>query len=379
VRLVAQLKLLPDEQQSNLFSRTLAAANEACNHASRMAYENGIKKQFDIHRLVYRDLRDRFGLASQVAIRCIAKVANAYKTGNRKACRTFGRFAAQPYDDRLLRFCNDGTISIWTVEGRIKVPFVCGERQRELLAHRKGEADLVRRGKRWFLMASCEVEEPAEDGVDDFLGVDLGVVNLAVDSDGEAFSGSNIENQRRRFSHRRRNLQRKGTRAARRKLRCISGRQARYQKDVNHCISKALVQKAQRTSRGIALEDLKGIRDRVTARRRQRARLANWSFFQLRSFVSYKARLLGVPVLLVDPRHTSQECPECGHTKKANRTDRDWFACVSCGHAGAADHIAARNIRVRAFVNRPNGDREVFKVASGGCLLHLPSVTSRLL
>lgn len=116
---------------------------------------------------------------------------------------------------------------------------------------------------------------------------------------------------------------------------------------------KAIVQTAERTSRGIALEDLNGIRARVTARRRQRARLANWPFRQLRSFVAYKARLAGVPVVYVDPRNTSRTCPECGCIDKANRPNQATFSCVSCGYSAAADHNAARMIRARAAVRQP--------------------------
>ncbi|HEX2513653.1 MAG TPA: zinc ribbon domain-containing protein, partial [Chloroflexota bacterium] len=91
------------------------------------------------------------------------------------------------------------------------------------------------------------------------------------------------------------------------------------------------------------------------ARRRQRARHANWGFAQLRAFIAYKARLRGVPVYLVDPCHTSQACPACGRVDRGNRPDRNRFVCLGCGLAGPADTIAARNIRARAAVMRPNG------------------------
>jgi IS605 OrfB family transposase len=121
-------------------------------------------------------------------------------------------------------------------------------------------------------------------------------------------------------------------------------------RDVNHCISKKIVVKAQCTGRGIALEDLEGIGDRVKARKPQRATLKSWSFHQLGNFIAYKAALAGVPVVFVDPAHTSQECPACRHTCRANRSRQARFKCVSCGLAGPADAIAALNIRVRGRV-----------------------------
>jgi len=107
------------------------------------------------------------------------------------------------------------------------------------------------------------VEASQTKSVTDVLGLDLGLVNIAADSDGIMYSGEAIETKRRIYAHRRRNLQRKNTKAAKRKLKKISGKQARYQKDTNHLISKRIVQNAQDTGRAIALEDLGGIRDRV--------------------------------------------------------------------------------------------------------------------
>mgnify|MGYP001580252114 FL=1 len=117
-------------------------------------------------------------------------------------------------------------------------------------------------------------------------------------------------------------------------------------------VSKCLVATAKDTGRGIALEDLTGLRDRITARRGQRATLHSWAFGQLRAFVIYKAKRAGVPVILVDPRNTSRTCPACGHVDKANRKSQALFSCQSCGYAGLADQIASENIR-RAAVNRP--------------------------
>jgi IS605 OrfB family transposase len=124
-------------------------------------------------------------------------------------------------------------------------------------------------------------------------------------------------------------------------------------RNINHRTSKEIVRKAQDTRRGISLEDLKGIRARVTARKSQRRTVHSWSFAQLRQFIEYKAKLYGVPTRVVDPRNTSRTCPECGHVDKHNRPTRDRFTCVSCSFAGEADTVAAENIR-RAAVNQPD-------------------------
>jgi IS605 OrfB family transposase len=139
-------------------------------------------------------------------------------------------------------------------------------------------------------------------------------------------------------------------------LKNLSGKERRFARDVNHRISKQLVTIAKDTGRGIALEDLKGIRDRTTFSRKQRNMLHSWSFYQLRQFVEYKAQRAGVPVVYIDPCNTSRECSVCGCVDKANRKTQSHFSCMSCGFVAHADVNAAVVISSRAAVNPPNAD-----------------------
>src|SRR5439155_13664376 len=136
---------------------------------------------------------------------------------------------------------------------------------------------------------------------------------IATDSDGDVHSADHINNVRYRRRRLRKKLQRKGTQQARRRLRKLAGKERRFARDTNHCISKRIVAKAQGTKRGIALEDLGGIRDRLTVRKSQSATLHSWSFDDLQQKIRYKARRAGVPVVYVDPRNTSRTCPDCGY------------------------------------------------------------------
>ena len=352
MKLIANLKLLPTETQTDALSQTLKTANAACNWLSGQAWAHKTFGQFALHKLAYATCRTRFGLSAQMVVRCIAKVADTYKL-DRKTRHRFRRTAAQPYDDRIFRFCSDTEVSLWTVNGRLTIPYQCGPRQRALLAFRKGEVDLMVVGGVWYLAVVCDVPEPESMGITDVLGIDLGIANLAFDSNGTPYSGDTIDAKRKRYAERRKYLSHHGTRSARRHLRRMKGRQARFQKDVNHCIAKQIVQTAQRSMAGIALEDLTGIRARVKARRSQRARHSNWGFFQLRQYIVYKAQMAGVPVFLVSPKHTSQECPQCHHIAKANRKSQAEFSCLKCRYAAPADSVGARNIRVKALVNVP--------------------------
>ena len=355
MKLVVNLKLLPSPYQHRALFQTLEMANAAGNFASGVVWEQQTFGQFKLHKLVYRDIRERFSLTAQVAVRVIAKVADAYKL-DRKSQRTFNPHGSIAYDDRILRYLKDDRVSIWTMKGRQTIPYACGPRQRELLPFRQGESDLVLRDKIFYLNVVVDVEEPPLLETEDVLGIDLGIVNILADSDGDTYSGGQINGLRKRHVKLRSRLQKKGSRAAKRLLRKRKRKEAHFGAWVNHCISKQVVLKAERTNRAVALEDLQGIRQRVRVRNSQRRQHHAWAFFQLRSFIQYKARLSGVPVILVPPAYTSQTCPFCGCVDKANRVSQFRFSCVECSFAGNADTIAAWNIRVlgRAAVNRPD-------------------------
>lgn len=349
MKLIAQIKLNPTPEQHAALLATLEEANAACDAISVIAWQAHEFRRIPLQKLSYHQVKDSFQLGAQVLIRCIAKVADAYKL-DRKVQRTFRPHGAIAFDDRNLSWYTDKeAVSIWTVEGRQVIPFLLGEHQRKLLPYRRGESDLVYHKGAFYLLAVCDVPEPDEQQMDGVLGVDLGIVNLATDSDGEPHSGGQVDRKRDWYARRRAALQAVGTKSANRRLRQLSGRQRRFQKDTNHRISKRLVAKAERTKRAIAVEELTHIRQRTRARGpEQRARHSNWAFAQLRQFISYKARWAGVPVVAVDPRNTSRTCSVCGHCEKANRRSQAEFCCVMCGHQAPADVNAAINISHRA-------------------------------
>lgn len=354
MQLTSKILLNTSIEQFDALERTLRITNTCCDYMSKIAFECKVFNRFSLQKIAYRTVLETFSsLASQIVIRAFAKVSDAYALEH-KILRTFKPLGAISYDGRILSFkLVDKSVNIWSVDGRLKIPFRCGEQQSELLHGKRGEADLCWVDGRFHLFVACEVETPKPIEVAGVLGVDLGIVNIATDSDGQVFSGADIDDNRRKFSHRRRNLQRNGSKSAKRKLKSISGKQSRFQKDTNHRISKYIVRKAQGTNRSIALEEFGGIRDRGTIRRRQRARHANWSFHDLRTKIENKAKRAGVPVALVDPRNTSKMCSACGHSDPSNRPTQSSFKCVRCGFADLADRNAAVNISARAAVMQP--------------------------
>jgi IS605 OrfB family transposase len=320
-------------------------------------------RAYDLHHATYYAVRERFGLAAQLTVRVIKDVADAYKLDT-KTKRTFRCMGSAIYDSRVLRWELDKSqVYIWTMQGRKRIAFVCGERQRQMLETLQGEADLVYRDGEYYLHQPCNIVEDDSFEPDAWLGVDIGLVNLATDSDGNQYSGAHILSLRKRRRRQRKRLQSKGTSSARRVLRRLSGKESRFASNENHRISKQIVELSKRTCRGIAIEDLKGIRDRVRLRRKQRDDLHSWSFYRLQIYISYKAKLHGVPVVQVDPHYTSQRCACCGHVAKTNRPTQDKFLCVACGFAGHADVNAAKNIG-RAAVSPPYAPTDVDSYAS---------------
>jgi len=344
---VVVVKLVPESEQAASLLRTLEAFNAACNWIASVAFLERTANKFKLQKFVYQEARDRFGLSSQMAIRAIAKVCEAYKR-DRRILPAFRPHGAMPYDQRIYSLTGLDSASLLTVDGRVLLPMRFGQSQAAMLDRKRGQADLLYRDGEFYLSISVDVPEPVPAESSEFLGVDLGIVNIATTSDGESFAGRGVQNVRARYSRLRAKLQSKGTKSATRLLRKRRRREQRFQRDLNHRISKALVARAKGTSRGIALEDLKAIRERVTVRRAQRRVIHSWAFHQLGSFVEYKARLAGVKVVFVDPRNTSRTCPECGCIDKANRPNQSQFSCVSCGFSANADENAARVIATRA-------------------------------
>jgi putative transposase len=354
LKLTAQVKLVVTPDQADALKRTMQAANAVCDSISAWAWTHQTFGQYPLHKAQYAPQRAESGLTAQVIVRCIGKVADAYKL-DRRTQRTFQPTGAIAFDDRILNwYVEREQVSIWSVDGRLKLPFVCGDYQRGLLAYRQGEADLAFVGGDFYLMATVSIPDPPLIVTDGVLGVDLGIVQLATDSEGNQYSGESIKSCRSRRRSHRSGLQKTGTKRAKRTLKKTNRKAGRFSKWVNHNISKAIVQTAVLSRKAIALEDLTGIRERGSAfSREMRWQLGNWAFFELANFIVYKARRAGIGVVFVDARDTSKTCSCCGYCERANRKSQAQFLCVQCGFQANADFNASRNLEARGKVNCP--------------------------
>ena len=357
MKLTLQLQLLPTVGQKTDLLDTMERFNEAATFAAKVGFEAKVYGQVTLHKLAYYEIRERFGLSSQMAVRAIAKAVECFQR-DKTQCPVFKPRSAICYDQRVLSFKGLTTVSLWALSGRLLIPFVCGAYQRERQGRIKGQADLVYRQGKFFLLCTIDMPEDTPIVPRDVLGVDMGIVEIATDSTGESFSGAHIEAKRRHYARRRAGLNRVGTKSARRRLSKMARKETNFRRDTNHVISKKIVAKAKASDSVISIEDLGGIRDRLTVKKTQRNRLGGWGFAQLGAFLLYKATLAGVPVLKVDPRNTSRTCSVCGYCEKANRKTQADFVCLHCGHSANADFNAARNIRAKALVRVPMVGRD---------------------
>jgi IS605 OrfB family transposase len=348
MKLTLKIKLLPNKEQEKGLLNTIKEANTACNEISKTAFAKKFYNQFKLHKEVYYPIKGSFNLSAQMIVRCISKVTDSYKI-DKKVQRKFKPFGAITYDPRILTY-KGSLASIWTIGGRIKIPFVC--HNHNYLPYIKGEADLLFKKGKFYLFQTVEVPEEDMKDVEDFIGVDFGQTDIAVLSDGTNYNSEQIKKVRKKYSKVRSSAQSKGTKSSKRLLKRLSGKERRFVSINNHTIAKQIVAKAKAKEKGIAIEDLTDIRKTAKPKsKQQKTELNRWSFYQLRQYLAYKSLLAGVKLVVVPPAYTSQTCNVCNHIGERNGKR---FRCKNCGNVADADHNASLNIATWGrTVNRP--------------------------
>ncbi|HZO87796.1 MAG TPA: transposase [Chthonomonadaceae bacterium] len=368
MKVTLRLKLHVDPATQSALRATLEQSTACFNVVCRYGWDNNERNGTRLHQATYKPLRKAHpDLPSQLIVSARMKAAEALKSvaertkqGRKANCPQSElcpvRYDARSYWVRLA----DGCASLATTQGRVCVAFRLCDYYTRYADWKPCSAALCFRGGAFYLHVVVEADapEPVCEGV---LGVDLGIVELATDSDGNSYSGEAVKAVRRRVKRIRRLLQSKGTRSAKRHWKRIRAKQSRFVNNTNHVVSQSLVRTASHSRKALALEELGNIRDRADTVSRDAERrcvapsyakqmrwlLGNWAFLQLRPFVAYKAEAAGIPVVLVDPRNSSRTCSVCGHCAKDNRKSQSKFHCLQCGFEANADYNAARNLKVR--------------------------------
>lgn len=351
---------------------TALVFNKACQIVLNYGSQHRTYNKNALNKATYRQVREALPRLSSALVQTARDEASEVLKRTDCAASVKKRLSVR-YDNRTFKFYPDSDkVSLTTVSGRLSFPF----KHYDYLDTWRGEytsAQLLVRCGRVFLNVQVKMPDVKENAAGKVLGIDRGILKIAVCSDNTFYASGNLRAVKGRYQHLRRRLQRVGTRSARRKLRRLSGRERRFALNTNHCISKAIVNKK---GFGVfALENLRIKRRKMNGRRFNRL-LGSWSPNELRRLLVYKAEAKGKIVVEVNPRHTSQRCSRCGYVSKLNRRGLD-FHCVVCGFALNADLNAARNIGalgkseyLRLFVNEPIvalGEASPVGVVDGSC------------
>jgi len=376
ITVTAKLRLDVDGAQMAVLDETMDAYRKACNMVAGYVYRTHDLKQFSVNEALYSRLRADFGLKSQMAQSVIKTVLARFKailSNQKKWIRP--EFRKPQYD---LVYNRDysltaGLFSVNTLAGRVKVPCFEGgmERYLDRETWKLGTAKLVKKHGKYFLHVPVTkaADELRPECVCNVVGVDRGLRFLACayGSDGGTMflSGNEAKQIRAKHKQLRRDLQRRGTPSARRRLKALGQRENRWMSDVNHRASKALVE-SNPTGTLFVLEDLTGVRcatERVM--RRNRYEQVSWAYYDFEQKLKYKAAMAGDAVVNVNPAYTSQTCPKCGHVERANRDKkRHVFRCKNCGYESNDDRVAAMNLH-RMGINYLEGSQVPDAVALG--------------
>lgn len=381
VTIKVKLKITNSETASS-FSKTMEQYRQACNYVSEYIFNHDFDmKQSRLNKELYSELRNLFSLKSQMAQSVIRTVIARYKTVKAQmSCRpykyqdqntgewhrevrnlnwlckpiSFNRPQVDLQRNRDWSYLSNGQLSVNTLDGRVKaIPICHGFSQYFDGTWKFGLAKLLKSGNKWYLHISAtkEVADFDKQEVKHVVGIDRGLRFLAAtyDEQGETafFDGKAIMRKRAKYQKLRATLQSKGTKSAKRRLKKLSGRENRWMSDVNHHLSKTLVQKYGANTLFV-LENLNGVSfERTDLPKSLRSQNKSWAFYQLEQFLTYKAHLNNCEVVEVSAKYTSQRCPKCGVIKKDNRNHgKHEYHCANCGYRSNDDRIGAMNIQL---------------------------------
>ena len=375
-----KLRLYPSQQQANLLEATMQQYQLACNLVSNYYFEHNFKSgQSDLQKHLYHLIRDKFGLKAQMTCSTIKTVLARYKTVNTQLKQNPYRFkdknTSQWYiEKRDLNWLQKpinfkrpqcdlvsirdwsfikGKLSINTLAKREKMNYTDRGFEKYLKVGKLGTAKLVKSCGHYFLHISCTLELPSfnKTNLKHVVGLDRGLRFLTTvydEKDNTSFvSGKAIISKRRKYKRLRKQLQAKGTKSAKRRLKKIGQRENRWMSNINHQVTKTLVNQYG-SGTVFTIEDLTNVRfatEKVA--KTSRYEQVSWAFYQFEQFLTYKAELTSSTVVKVDAHYTSQRCPKCGSINKNNRNHATHeYCCANCGYTSNDDRIGAMNIQL---------------------------------
>ena len=352
----AKIQIVVNKTDKALLDETMSVYRDACNYVSDYVFRTHDLKQFSLNKILYSALREKFGLKSQMAQSVLKTVIARYKTVLENQNEWIRPTFKNPQYDLVWNrdySLTQNRFSVNTLKGRIKLPYFTEGMSKyfDRIIYKFGTASLVSKHGKYYLHipVTYDVEECDISDICNVVGIDRGInfVVATYDSKHKSgfVSGKTIKQKRANYSKLRKELQKRQTPSSRRRLKAIGQRENRWMQDVNRCVSKALVENNPKHTLFV-LEDLSGIRNATEhVKTKDRYVSVSWSFYDLEQKLMYKAKQNQSIVIKVDPAYTSQCCPICGHTEKANRNKKiHLFTCKNCGYKSNDDRIGAMNL-----------------------------------
>ncbi|MCA0354514.1 MAG: transposase [Chloroflexi bacterium] len=348
------LQLEPSFTQAAALEETSRQFTAAFNLFAQLGWSNSVSNATKLHFLAYYTVRAALpDLNSNLTNTARAKAAEALRSSftlrkNRTRTVSMPRSHSCPprYNVHTFRInWESQTVRLSLVAGRQTIRFRVPAYATKYVGYSVDTADLLERDGRWFLHVVVTVPAPTIAPSETVVGVDLGLSHPAVTSTRHFLGKKRWKAREGRLFKLKRALQKRNTKSAKRHLKTLRRKQARFRRDCDHVVSKQIVQSVEAGST-IVVENLTNIRKRMKGKRHTaiKRRLHSWSFAQLLAFIVYKAQERGGTVVAVDPRHTSQTCSCCGHQARNNRRSRAAFRCQMCSYELHADLNAAYNI-----------------------------------
>ena len=356
ITITAKIQISATADDKVLLNKTMSVYSDACNYVSDYVFQTHNLKQFSLNKALYTELRERFGLKSQMAQSVFKTVIARYKTVLENESRWIKPSFKKPQYDLVWNrdySLTQNCFSVNTLNRRVKLPYFAEGMSKyfDHTIYKFGTAKLVNKHGKYFLHipVTYNIEESDISDICNVVGIDRGInfVVATYDSRHKSgfVSGKAIKQKRAHYSKLRKELQIRQTPSARRRMKAIGSRENRWMQDINHCVSKALVKNNPRHTLFV-LEDLSGVRN-ATERVKIKDRYVSvsWSFYDLEQKLMYKAKQNQSTVIEVNPAYTSQCCPACGHIEKANRNKKiHLFSCKNCGYKSNDDRIGAMNL-----------------------------------
>lgn len=354
--ITAKVQIIVTYADKTFLEETMSAYCDACNYVSDYVFKTHNLSQAQLNKALYYDLREKYSLKAQMAQSVLKTVIARYKTILEAENKWIKPSFKKPQYDLVWNrdySLTGGYFSVNTLSGRIKLAYHPEgmDKYFDPTIYKFGTAKLVNKHGKYYLHipVTYDVEEFDASKVTNVVGIDRGINFVVATYDSKQKSGfvngRTIKQKRANYSKLRKELQMRRTPSSRRRIKAIGQRENRWMQDVNHCISKALVDNNPKHTLFV-LEDLSGVRN-ATERVRTKDRYVSvsWSFYDLEQKLIYKAKQNQSTVIKVDPRYTSQCCPMCGHIERSNRDKRlHLFCCKNCGYKSNDDRIGAMNL-----------------------------------